>query len=351
MNVDWNWIKQRPHFIAEGLANTYDMTVVYQFRYGRHKLQKRSHKGLSVKPIYVIPKISGIARLCWINDHILCRRVKKIIMRTNPDIVYATYPTHIGMIPPEYSGKVVYDCMDNHAAFQKNEKERIEMEEMEKNLTNRSTEIMFSSNYLKSQICKRYNISEGKTTVIRNAYSGKCLDISDAEYKSSVDKKFHMAYIGTISSWFDYETIVRALDGMPDATLHIYGPIERIEIPKTDRIIYHGTIEHNKLYEMIQGMDCLLMPFVVNEIVKAVDPVKIYEYINFNKNIIMCQYDEVERFGKFVYFYKNADEFVDAVKKIQSTNVVKYSNDERILFLSENNWDNRIQQIIGILER
>ena len=29
MHVDWNWIKQRPHFIAEELTTWYDIKVVY----------------------------------------------------------------------------------------------------------------------------------------------------------------------------------------------------------------------------------------------------------------------------------------------------------------------------------
>ena len=30
MHIDWNWIKQRPHFLAEGLNEYCDITVLYQ---------------------------------------------------------------------------------------------------------------------------------------------------------------------------------------------------------------------------------------------------------------------------------------------------------------------------------
>ena len=40
MNVDWDWIKQRPHFIAEGLATKNEIKVIYQYRYQRDGLQK-----------------------------------------------------------------------------------------------------------------------------------------------------------------------------------------------------------------------------------------------------------------------------------------------------------------------
>ena len=47
MNVEWNWIKQRPHFLAEELAKYFDITVLYQYRYNRKGLQHREVQGRS----------------------------------------------------------------------------------------------------------------------------------------------------------------------------------------------------------------------------------------------------------------------------------------------------------------
>ena len=55
MHVDWNWIKQRPHFLAEELNKYFNVKVLYQYRYGRKGLQKRDTKGIDIEPIYVIP--------------------------------------------------------------------------------------------------------------------------------------------------------------------------------------------------------------------------------------------------------------------------------------------------------
>ena len=91
------------------------------------------------------------------------------------------------------------------------------------------------------------------------------------------------------------------------------------------------------------------MPFLINEIIEAVDPVKLYEYINFNKNILCCRYNEIERFDKFVYFYNTYEEFNEMVKKISKESSIKYTNQERIEFLRENSWEVRgktIQKLI-----
>ena len=91
------------------------------------------------------------------------------------------------------------------------------------------------------------------------------------------------------------------------------------------------------------------MPFKLNEIVEAVDPVKIYEYINFNKNIIMREYLEVERLKNYVYFYNDDIEFLNAIDEIEKNRIIKYNKCQRIEFLRENTWSKRAEKIIEVI--
>ena len=93
------------------------------------------------------------------------------------------------------------------------------------------------------------------------------------------------------------------------------------------------------------------MPFLINEIIEAVDPVKLYEYINFDKNILTCRYGEIERFKPFVYFYTGYDEFIKQIQNLKSNNDVKYCNDDREMFLRENSWKCRVDTIIETLKQ
>ena len=169
--------------------------------------------------------------------------------------------------------------------------------------------------------------------------------------KMGNDEIYRMAYVGTISSWFDWEPLEQVLDFDSNVEIHLYGPLDAtVKIPKKIGMIYHGTIEHDKLYDTLRDMDCLLMPFIVNDIIEAVDPVKLYEYINFNKNIIVCRYKEVERYEEFVNYYSTPEEFVNIVKMLKKNNTIKYSNKQRIDFLKDNSWDNRVLQIKNVIE-
>ena len=76
MNVEWNWIKQRPHFIAEGLSERYKIKILFQYRYRRRDLQKRDRNGLDLFPVYCIPYIGNFHCLAGINVAIRNRIIK-----------------------------------------------------------------------------------------------------------------------------------------------------------------------------------------------------------------------------------------------------------------------------------
>ena len=43
-HIDWNWIKQRPQFIAEKLVDKHEVICIFPHWYNRSKLQNRADK-------------------------------------------------------------------------------------------------------------------------------------------------------------------------------------------------------------------------------------------------------------------------------------------------------------------
>lgn len=84
---------------------------------------------------------------------------------------------------------------------------------------------------------------------------------------------------------------------------------------------------------------------------EAVDPVKLYEYINFNKDILTISYKEIERFSKFTYSYDGYDEFKSQLKILMQSKEIKYNEKMREDFLNCNSWENRISRIEALIEK
>lgn len=352
MNVDWNWIKQRPHFIAEGLSgflDKYNVKIIYQHHYKRKSFQNRSYDKYDVSAMYVVPSIDRYPVINKLN--ILLRRFyyAYYIKKNSSNLLYLTYPTQIESVPNKYKGKIIYDCMDNYPMFNVNKKNRGELIKLERKICDRADIIICTSLFLQNELRKRYGDTiAGKIHLVRNGYSGTIVkNASENKHKENV--YFTLCYFGTVSEWFDFDLVLQSLNDFENIKYVIYGPADA-EIPKHERIDYRGTIEHDKLYDACRDVDCFIMPFKLDEVIEAVDPVKLYEYINFGKPIISVKYKEVERFRKFAELYNGYTEYCEAITRVINNKYNLVTEEDRLKFLRENTWDMRVADIKNLIE-
>lgn len=350
MHINWFWIKQRPQFIAEGLAKNNDVLVMYKHVYNKKGLQKNNISNIKLKEIFTIPnKLKKLKIMQLLNDTLFKVQIEKVIKNYNPQCIYITFPTLVKYIPESYKGNLIYDCMDNHVALETKEKEKESIRKYEEILIKRANKIIVSSRNLENVLKNRYkDVDLKKIYLIRNGFNGRVISNCNLE-KTNINPN-KISYVGTVSSWFDFKIIEKSLRDFPNIEYYIYGPISsKIKIPINKRIKFLGTVEHKDIYSHISDSVALIMPFKLNDVIESVDPVKLYEYINFNKNIITVRYDEIKRFNNFVYFYNGYDEFKNQLKQILINSNLKYSINERVKFLNENNWDNRVEKIERII--
>ncbi len=347
MHIDWKWIKQRPQFMAEKLAENNDILCIAPHWYNRRNLQKKNcdYGRIKLHEFYGIPKAKKYYVIRIINN--LLRSILTFVLycKFKPDVIYVAHPElYCGWMKNNKS-ILLYDCMDDHVALTEDFKVKKILSKKERLLSSSADIICVSSKSLGNIIQKKYNIIQKKIKLVRNGYNGEILD---AKRWKITDNVIHIAYIGTVSTWFDFDSIIEAAN--KGAYFHIIGPVlNSTIIPNHKNIVYEGIVEHKDLYEKIKGYNALIMPFKVNDIVKSVDPVKLYEYINFNKPIISVFYDEIARFEPYVWFYGSnygsLDDAIDRLKKYD----YKYTEYERELILKDSNWDSRASQVEEIL--
>lgn len=353
LHIDWHWIKQRPQFMAESLSKFYDVQCISPHWYNRKNLQtKRFDETLAIAldEIYGFPFGKKFNCIRLLNNKIRDLYIRYKVKRFKPDYIYITTPELYASWMDEFHGQIIYDCMDNHIALTKDNRVKELMGKYEKNLCDRADIILVSSINLKKYLIEKYRIDKNrkKMVLIRNGYNGEILNVN---LEKQSNKNLDIGYIGTVSSWFDWETILSVCKLDLDVIFHIIGPLGAdTRIPNNPQIKYEGIVEHDKLYEKIKGYDALMMPFIRNEIVESVDPVKLYEYINFGKDIISVYYDEIERFKDFVYFYHNMDEFMNALSVIRNSKKIKYSERDRLNFLQSSTWEFRAQKVLEACE-
>ncbi len=343
MHVDWNWIKQRPHFIVEGLARLgHEVHVFYPYARNRGVLVNNSNydsRNITLKPYYRAPYKFRNSRLFkFISSGV----TKFQLPKENYDAIFLTYPEQVELIPSGFKGQIIYDCMDDHSAFDGVNKEQLIS--LEKQIISQSDHILVSSENLLNKVSNYTSENKDKFVLVRNGL-GDQLEISSVKEPKIFNNK--VVYLGTVSEWVDFELLKEVLEEVEDVTVDFIGPVT-VDTPSHPRIRFLGTVDSSEIEQALEPYGTFIMPFIVNELIKSVDPVKFYEYIYLGGNIISCHYPEIDRFSKFVDFYTDHDSLKELLERSKGTSV--RSIGERREFLEKNTWLERVKQVQQVLE-
>ena len=351
MHIDWKWNKQRPHYIAEGLSNFYNINVVYF--YSKRYIFEISddsiinNNNLNLIPAFRLPLYQKqfIYRL---NKTYMKIYFKFLIEKYDPDFIWITFPQLYDYIPHNNRCKIIYDCMDEAISFGFPKYFENKITESEKKLIEDASIVFVSSNNLFKNLDKNYSCKD-KLVLVRNAFGGEV--IKNLNENNKTPETFKIGYVGSFSR-IDFDKIKLTLEKIENMEYHFIGPHEAENVLEHDRIKYYGQIDHDLLYDYVKNFDCLTVPFKVNKLVESMDLVKLYEYINFNKPIISVYYKELDYFSSFLYFYSSDNDILNYLVNMTKEGFTKkYSDVERIEFLKNNSWDVRLNKIIEYIER
>lgn len=348
MNVDWDWAKQRPHFIAQHLSRSHDVIILYPYSLRRNHLAKNDRNGVRLYPFFRLPLGGRLAFIGKLNV-LLFRLMTTVFLKLHrPDIVWISSPELFEYLPKQLSTKLIYDCMDDVLAFPRNVPRRDSLAANENELIKASTYVFCSSRNLRDKLVMRAGHPE-KYTVIYNAFEPSAFSYDAVNtVTGKIAGKYVLGYVGTISSWFDFEALIKIVEQFATVEIHLIGPIENLgmAMPQHERIKFIGAVRHEEIQTFVSGFDALMMPFQVTELIQSVDPVKLYEYIFFDKPIVSVRYPEIERFADFVDFYTTHEELISIINRYLTVDFrKKYLGHERLQFINTNTWSDRACQI------
>jgi len=349
MLIHWNLIKQRPHFLAEHLNKYFNVEVVYNSSFRKGVLVKNTiAAGLRRTVIFLLP-LTRYKLIRKINS-ILLKLQYRIRLRLE-DVVWITSPVQYELLKDILPSNimVVYDCMDDRLEFPEFKADTDLLEKMyrsEKDLLERTNIVIASSKYLRKKLIARYKTTKD-IKVVNNAISYPNKDSGGGYVPYKIEKAFKntklkkIVYIGCLAEWLDVDLLLESLSLFPDIIYILIGPVGP-PLPKNERLISTGPVEHKYIFEIMRRADALVMPFKINELVLSVNPVKLYEYIYSCKPAIVIKYDETQEFRDYVYLYSNKEEYFYYIEKLVSGKLgIKKNCSENRNYAMRNTWEER----------
>lgn len=176
----------------------------------------------------------------------------------------------------------LYDRCDRHGAFPG--QDRTPWQEHEKALYQASDLILATTAILADEAA-----SEGARAVLTvpNAVDASWIaegpgkrPRTSANSLPATDERIRVISAGAHYEWVDCDWLA-ALADHPRLELHVAGPgrgasWERLR--RHPRVVFHGTLDHERLRTLITTMRVGLIPFIPSALTETVDPVKVYEY-------------------------------------------------------------------------
>ena len=360
-HVPWNSIKQRPHFLVEQLSRFYQIDLFHEIQFtDLQPIINAVPTNLSVRRLFVLPFRN--ARFMWsVNSALIRCQLRKVISQY--DYVWFTCPNLFGrvagIIPPGV--RIIYDCMDDAIEFPRRKRSprlRQMIINNERKLIERADTVLVSSGQLKDVLMTRYG-STKEIHIVNNATSLPQYTSQDSismasdltQQAEGQNAHYCIMYLGTISEWLDMDLLLQSLPVFPDISYQLVGPCE-IVLPVHDRVVYRKPVPHDKILNAMREADALVMPFKVNDLVRSVDPVKLYEYVLSGKPSIAVEYGETLKFRDYIYLYRNKQEYFSLVGRlIAGALPPKKSPEEQREFVLQNTWAQRVEQIVGLIQQ
>lgn len=159
-----------------------------------------------------------------------------------------------------------------------------------------------------------------------------------------------IGYFGHLTDkWFNWNLLIETAKKRPDFMFEIIGfDAPKLKLPSNIQLL--GEKTHDQIIEIAKDWSVAIIPFNNNELSRAVDPIKLYEYQALGLPCVSCRMDQIIGYP-FTFIFDKDERFEE--KLAEAINFQPTLDDwERLEnFATQNTWKSRLEttlQIAGI---
>ncbi|WP_429350231.1 hypothetical protein [Paenibacillus sp. 4624] len=358
--IHWSFLKQRPQHLAEEFSKhdhvffiEPSVSLLHSIRHRNNDCRPLEYQVSDTLKVvrpdgrYRLPKFFDLVDVTGLNLWHEQKSLQSIIQAA--DIIWISSPLYYGYILNSKK-PIVYDKMDKYDQLTTNPFLKRLILKNESKLLQRANLVFASSKQLYDDLVVQTN----NVKLIRNGLDSSLCWKRGSEKEPEVLNKLKnlkgysnvtlFGYVGAVDHWFDYEAIQLILNYSPNFHVVIvgYNNLPRIN---HDNLHYIDSVPKQELAEIIPQFDVCLYPFRQTDWLDTIDPVKIYEYLSFNKPVISVRSMETVRFADYIQIYGTYNEFVEILDRIPVLSVPFLAEEQLHQFIDENSWTMRAEEV------
>ena len=158
-------------------------------------------------------------------------------------------------------------------------------------------------------------------------------------------------YFGALAEWFDVELLRCAAEQRPEVTFVLIGGVFDVDISSLaalPNVKLLGPRPYAAMPGYLYNFDVCLIPFKLNAITHATDPVKLYEYFSAGKPVVATHLAELAPHRAHVYLAAGASDFVAQLDAALAERDPQRAAARQAL-ARQNTWEHRYQAIVAAL--
>jgi glycosyltransferase involved in cell wall biosynthesis len=348
--LPWAFRPQRPQWLARAMAAS-GPPVLYveafrrQLAQPRHQAWRPGPEPLMVLKVRV-PGRPDPYRTVLAAD--AARRVAERIaagLTVAPRAVVAQLPFWADVaseLVARFGCPLVYDRMDLHTAFPGVPPEVGGLEQ--RLLVGADLVVATSEDLLR----RSRDAGARRLALVRNGYLGRQRRELAGAQRGHARRR--VGYVGALGEWFDVAALAAAARAAPEVDFVLVGRLESHAVRQLGRlanVTLRGEIPQPRVPALLGSLDAVVIPFVDNELTRAVDPVKFYEALAAGLPVVARRLPELARFGEpAVYLYDDPSSFAATLRQALDEDAEAHREARRAL-VAEETWERRADQLLA----
>lgn len=357
--IAWNFRFQRPQQLAQQLAQKGNRVFYIKNEFTPGIIENGYAPFLVEKIIENVYEITlAASRNLFIYDDKPSKKDIEVIMASLKNLINSSniinpiakidHPFWTS-ITDKLSMPIVYDCMDNHQGFTDNGSH---LAALEQKLFQQSDTVLVSSHYLENIANKN---KASNVILVPNA--GDYQHFSRAQKTITPTPKDIkdipapiIGYYGAIADWFDTSILENLAKKHADKSIVLIGQVTNRKVEQLSarypNIFLLGEKKYEELPAYLSRFDVCIIPFIINELIKATHPVKIYEYLAADKPIVTTKMPEINDLSDIVILSTASD-----FSKNISLALLQKNNHQRQKVANVNTWISRTNQLVDTVSK